>query len=75
MPLLNTSNGEILQVATFDGELLRGIPPGTWVAISATQDRVAGTGATIDEAFARAREHGETEPSVLRVSLDSNLIL
>ncbi|HEY6350474.1 MAG TPA: hypothetical protein VI636_13795 [Candidatus Angelobacter sp.] len=71
----STSNGEIMQVATFDGELLRDIPPGTWVAISAAQDRVAGTGATIDEALASAREHGETEPSILRVPLNSNLIL
>lgn len=71
----SVSNGEILNVATFDGELLRDIPPGTWVAISAAQDRVAGMGATIDEALARAKEDGETEPCILRVPLDSNLIL
>lgn len=75
MRVLDTSNGEVIQVTRFDGELLRDIPPGTWVAISAAQDCVAGTGATIDEALARAREHGETQPSIMRVPVDSNLIL
>lgn len=72
---LSTSNEGVFRITRFDGELLRDIPPGTWVAISAAQDRVAGMGATIDEALAQARENGETEPSILRVPVDSNLIL
>jgi hypothetical protein len=74
-PLSPLSNEDVHYVKTFDGELLRDIPPGTWVAISAAQDRVAGTGDTIDEALAKARENGETQPSILRVPLESNLIL
>ena len=63
-------------VAMFDLVLLRDIPPGTWVAISAAQDRVAGTGSTVDEALARAKENGEIQPYILRVPLEnSNLIL
>lgn len=63
-------------VAMFNPDLLRDIPPGTWVAISEAQDRVVGTGSTVDEALARAKENGETQPYILRVPLEnSNLIL
>lgn len=63
-------------VAMFNPDLLRDIPPGTWVAISAAQDRVAGMGSTVDEALARAKENRETQPYILRVPLEnSNLIL
>ena len=75
MALLPEWNGEVFQVKRFDGELLRDIPQGKWVAISAAQDRIAGIGATIDEALAQAKQGGETEPSIMRVSLDSYLIL
>jgi hypothetical protein len=58
----------------FDGELLRGIPTGTWVAISHDQERVAGKGLTIDDALQDAKENGELEPFILRV-FDGNLAL
>jgi hypothetical protein len=62
-------------VKTFDGELLRNILPGTWVTVSAAQDRVAGAGTTIDEALAEARKNGESQPLITRVPLDSDLLL
>jgi len=51
----------------FDWNLINRIPAGTWVAISAAQDRVVATGDSAAEAAARARENGEVQPYILRV--------
>jgi hypothetical protein len=63
-------------VKTFDAELLTGIPPGTWVAISHDQERVVGKGLTIEEALQYAKQNGEKKPFILRVpEAQSALIL
>ena len=62
-------------VAIFAPDLLRDILPGTWVAISAAQDRVAGTGNTIDEALVHSKENGETQPYILRVPLENSTLI
>ncbi len=59
--------GYMTPLKTFDGELLAGIPAGTWVAISNDQERVAGKGLTIDEALQDAKQNGEAEPYILRI--------
>jgi hypothetical protein len=38
------------EVKVLNEKLLAGLPPGTWVAISEDQERVVGTGTTIEEA-------------------------
>lgn len=48
-----------------DAELLKGIPPRTWVALSADESRVVGTGASYGEAVDRAEEQGENDPILL----------
>jgi hypothetical protein len=64
-------------VKTFDEQLLVGIAPGTWVAISPDQERVVATGASIEEAIQKAKEAGEKkQPFIMRVPVEnSGLIL
>jgi len=45
-----------------DAELFKGIPPRTWVALSADQSRVVGTGASYGEAVDAAAAAGENDP-------------
>jgi len=63
------------QVKVLGDKLLAGLPPGTWVAISEDQERVVGTGATIEEALQRAKEKGEKKPSIIGVPVGGNLNL
>jgi len=55
-------------VKTFDQELLVGIAPGMWVAVSQDQEKVVGQGLTIEEALEQASANGQTNPHVLRAS-------
>jgi hypothetical protein len=48
-----------------EAELLKGIPPRTWVALSADESRVVGTGSSYGEAVDRAGEQGESDPILL----------
>ncbi len=61
------AGGTLVIGKIFDERILRGIAPGTWVAISHDQEFVAGTGKTIEEALAEARAKGEELPFVLRI--------
>jgi hypothetical protein len=56
-------------VKTLDEKLLSGIAPGTWVAISNDQERVVGTGISIEEALQRAKENGNAKPFIIRVPI------
>lgn len=61
---------------TLDEELLSGLAPGTWAAISSDQESVIATGQTMEEALEVARQRGEQEPFMVRVpSEESALIL
>ena len=60
-------------VKTFDGELLTGIAPGTWVAISADQKRVVATGSTIEQAIQNAKDAGENEQPFIYRNLGMQL--
>jgi|HubBroStandDraft_6_1064221.scaffolds.fasta_scaffold20447_4 hypothetical protein len=63
-------------VKTFDGGLLAGIAPGTWVAISPDQERVVATGATIEEAIQKANDGGEKrQPFIIRVPVESSALI
>jgi len=63
-------------VKTFDEELLAGIAPGTWVAISPDQERVVGTGATIEEAIQKAKDSGEKkQPFIIRVPVENSALI
>jgi hypothetical protein len=48
-----------------NAELMEGIPPRTWVALSADETRVVGTGASYGEAVDRAVEQGEKDAILL----------
>ena len=60
---------------TLDKELLAAIPPGKCVAISPDQERVLGTGDTIDEALQEARRKGEDKPFVIRVPQETSALI
>ena len=61
---------------TLDGELLSGLAPGTWAAISSDQEKIVGTGLTVEQALENARVNGEDKPFLVRVpSENSTLIL
>ena len=63
-------------IKTLDKKLLVGIAPGTWVAISHDQEKVVGTGRSMDEALQKARENGEEKAFIIRVPVEnSGLIL
>ena len=65
----------MFEVKVLNHKLLTGLHPGTWVAISEDQERVVGTGATIEEASLQAKEKGEKKPSIIGVPVDGNLNL
>lgn len=60
---------------TLNEALLRGMPPGTWAAISRDQERVVGTGATIEEATKAAKENGEEAPFIIRVPMENAALI
>lgn len=62
-------------VKVLDAKLLEGLPPGTWAAISEDQERLVGTGATIEEALRQAKEKGEKKPSIVGVPLDGSALI
>ena len=47
-----------------NAELMEGIPPRTWVALSADESRVVATGKTYQEAVMGAHDKGEDDPVV-----------
>ena len=53
------------------GKLLSGIPPGAWVAVSRTEDRVIAFSAEMKEAIKQAKEKGEPNPIIFRVPLST----
>jgi hypothetical protein len=61
---------------TLDEDLLSGLAPGTWAAISSDQEKLVGTGLTVEQALESARVNGEDKPFMVRVpSENSTLIL
>ena len=63
------------EVKVLSDKLLAGLPPGMWVAISEDQERVVGTGTTIEEALREAREKGEKKPSIIGVPVDRSALI
>lgn len=62
-------------VRTLDKELLTGIAPGTWVAISHDQLRVLATGESLDEVLKKARGSGEENPFIIRVPIENSALI
>ena len=48
-------------------ELLKGIPPGAWVAISETQNRALAFGLDAQTVHDKAQQMGEDQPLMVRV--------
>jgi hypothetical protein len=65
----------MLDIKVLNPKLLEGLPPGTWAAISEDQERVVGTGATIEEALRQAKEKGEKKPSIIGVPVDGSALI
>ncbi len=55
--------------------VLAGAPPGDWIALSKEQDRIVGTGKTVEEAIEAAKKNGEDNPFLTKVPPAGNLIL
>lgn len=53
-------------------ELLMGLPPGSWAAISLEDHTVAGTGSTRDQAERNARDNGVRNLELVQVPGDSD---
>lgn len=62
-------------IQTLNEEVLKGIAPGSWVAISRDQKRVAGIGKTIDEAVRHAQENREKTPFIIRVPMENDALI
>ena len=63
------------EVKVLNEKSLKDLPPGTWVAISEDQERVVGTGTTIEEALQQAKQKGEMKPSIIGVPLDGSALI
>jgi len=63
------------ELQTLNEALLRNIAPGTWAAISRDQERLVGTGATIEEALKAAKDNGEEAPFIIRVPMDNAALI
>jgi Family of unknown function (DUF5678) len=63
------------EVKVLNDKLLESVPPGTWAATSEDQERVVGTGATIEEALHQAKQKGEMKPSIIGVPLDGSALI
>jgi hypothetical protein len=48
-------------------ELLKGIPPGAWVAISESQNKTLAYGVDPQAVFNEAQQKGENQPLMVRV--------
>jgi hypothetical protein len=56
-------------------EALRGAPAGEWIALSKGDNRIVGTGKTIEEALQKARHNGNEDPVVMKVPPVGALVL
>jgi Family of unknown function (DUF5678) len=56
-------------------EVLKDAPTGQWIALSRDENRIVGTGDTVEDAIRVARENGEDSPIVMKVPPVSALIL
>jgi len=55
-------------------KLLDGLPPGTWVTISTSENRILSTEEDPGKAIEEARAQGEECPLIMRVPLDKGLL-
>ena len=56
-------------------DLLVGIAPGTWVAISEEHDSVISTGESLEAILGAAREKGVDHPFIFRVPDNDTLLI
>jgi len=54
-------------IKTLNMDLLAGLKPGLWAAISYDQERMVSTARTLDEVIRKAEKKGEKKPCVIRV--------
>jgi hypothetical protein len=64
----------VVQVPDIE-KLLKGVPPGAWVAISGERDRVVSFGADMREVLKEARENGEQDPLIFKVPEQQEALL
>ena len=64
-----------LEIKTLSPELVKDFEPGTWIAVSHDQERIVGSGRTIDEALRKAKENKEDQPFVIRVPLEGSALI
>jgi len=57
-------------ISAIQDELVQGLPPGSWAAISIEERRVVGRGTTSDEAADDARRAGHSKIALVRVARD-----
>jgi len=62
-------------IKALDEKLLKGLPPGTWVAVSEDQERIVGTGATIEEALRQADQKAEKNPFIIGIPDDRSALI
>jgi hypothetical protein len=61
---------EELPVSPAQEQLTKGLPPGSWAAISVEERRVVGTGPTSEAALDEARRAGHSNVTAVRVAED-----
>jgi hypothetical protein len=56
-------------------KVLKDAPAGEWIALSRMDNRIVGSGKTVEEAIQKAKQSGHDEPVVMKVPPVSALIL
>ena len=56
-------------------KLLVNVPKGAWVALSRDEERLIAYAAELPEVLAKAKDHGEIDPVVVRVPEESTTLL
>ena len=54
-------------IKTLNMDLLAGLKPGLWAAISYDQERLVSTARTLNDVIRKAEKKGEKKPCVIRV--------
>lgn len=62
-------------VAKDISKLLSGVPSGAWVALSQDEERFIAYAADVTEVVKKAKELGEPDPIVIRVSEDAPTLI
>ncbi len=64
-----------IPMKVLNADLLKGVAPGQWVAISADQKKIVAVGQTLQEVLKKAKKTGEEKPFILRIPVENSALV